>query len=132
MTIRSLVPLLNVADVGRSLALYRDALGFEVEQQAEEAGAVIWARLRAGEAALMLNRPEEIDSAGRAERPSYGDVVLYLTVENAAALHETLSAAPGELGLRVGPLERQDYGLLEFQLRDPDGYEVAVGSPLAG
>ena len=53
--------------------------------------------------------------------------MLYLTVEDAAALHEALSAR----GLQVGPLERQDYGLVEFQLRDPDGYEVAIGSPLA-
>jgi uncharacterized glyoxalase superfamily protein PhnB len=126
MAIRTLVPLLNVADVEDSMAFYCEMLGFEVIDQAEADGVAIWAHLAAGESSLMLNRPDEIDSEPRMERPSYSDVVLYLMVDDAPALYLELESR----GVALGPLERQDYGLHEFQLRDPDGYEVAVGSPV--
>ena len=128
MTIRTLVPLLNVEDVSRSLSFYRDGLGFEIVAQHDDDDTPIWARLSAGDTEIMLNRPDHANSGGRATRPSYGDVVLYLMVDDAASLHRAL----GEKGLTVGPLERQAYGVDEFQMRDPDGYEIAIGSPVEG
>ena len=124
---KQLVPLLNVADVARSLAFYTERLGFTLAQSYEDEGTPIWAALEFGEASLMLNRPDHALCDGREARPSYGDVVLYLTVDDAAALHESLRAA----GLEPGPLTREDYGMLEFLVRDPDGYEIAIGTPLA-
>ena len=124
---KQLVPLLNVADVARSLAFYIGHLGFTESNRYEDDGTPIWAALDYGDSSLMLNRPDHTLCDGRAARPSYGDVVLYMMVEDAAALHESLRAA----GLAPGPLTREDYGMLEFLVRDPDGYEIAVGAPLA-
>ena len=44
-TIRELVPLLFVADIQRSLAFFRDQLGFEVTASWELAGNLAWCRL---------------------------------------------------------------------------------------
>ena len=120
-------PLLNVADVARSIAFY-EALGFAVTDRFDQDGQAIWAHLSLGEARLMLNQQTRIDAASRRERPSYGDLVLYVYVESCAAARDALIAT----GWDVGPVERQDYGLDECLLRDPDGYEIALASPVDG
>ena len=119
----TLTPLLNVADVAQSVAFYRD-LGFEVTGRFEDAGELVWVSLAAGEARLMLNRKDRITSEQRLARPHYGDLVLYLDVPSAHQMHAELSAR----GVTVGPVERQAYGVDEFCLRDPDGYELAIMS----
>ncbi|HEX2560656.1 VOC family protein [Phenylobacterium sp.] len=48
-------PLLNVQDVARSLAFWRDLLGFEVVSTFDWEGRLAWARLKHGEVQLMLN-----------------------------------------------------------------------------
>lgn len=53
--------------------------------------------------------------------------MLYFQVEDAPRRHRELR----ERGLEPSPCERQDYGVHEFTLRDPDGYELAFGSPIA-
>lgn len=126
MDIRDHAPLLNVRDVGASVAFYRDRLGFALVEDAELEGQVIWAALHSGRAKLMLNQAPEAPNGERAARPSYSDLVLYLYVEDAQQAHAELSAA----GVEVGELEQEEYGLLEFYLRDPDGYEIGIGSPL--
>jgi uncharacterized glyoxalase superfamily protein PhnB len=63
--------------------------------------------------------------ATRAGVQTYDDVVLYFSVEDVHSLHRDLSAK----GCVPGPVESQDYGLDEFTLRDPDGYELGFGSP---
>ena len=125
MQIHDLAPLLNVADLSRSLAFYRDALGFSVVEDFELDGQILWTALESGDAKLMLHEAPQSDPA-RAKRPSYADLVLYLYVEDTAAVHATLT----QNGFRPGPIEQEDVGLVEFYLRDPDGYEIGIGSPL--
>lgn len=126
MTITEMTPLLNVEDADSSIAFYRDALGFEVVQTFEADGATVWALLTSGDTKLMINQPDHADSKGRRNAASYGDVVLYCTVESARDRHADLAAR----GLTVGEVTTEAYGMEEFLLRDPDGYEIAIGSRL--
>lgn len=125
LEIETVTPLLNVADVARSLRWYAH-LGFEEMQRFESDGALVWALAGNGRHRLMLNQSERIAEADRRARPHYGDVVLYFGVASAHAVHAALI----EAGLAPGAVERQAYGVDEFTLRDPDGYEVAVTSQL--
>lgn len=120
-----MVPLLNVEDVARSIQFYSDVAGFEVGQRYESDGTVVWAEIRCGNIVLMLNTPDGVDSSARRRQQSYRETVFYFGVDNARALHDDLQAR----GFAVGPVERQFYGSDEFLLRDPDGYELAFGSP---
>jgi catechol 2,3-dioxygenase-like lactoylglutathione lyase family enzyme len=61
-------PLLNVANVERSLAFWRDGLGFEVIANWDHEGRPAFARLRSGGAELMLNRPSDVERPGPAPR----------------------------------------------------------------
>ncbi|MEE8271897.1 MAG: VOC family protein [Alphaproteobacteria bacterium] len=124
MKLNALAPLLNVEDAARSIRFYTQTLGFDVVREAEIAGAIRWAALRHGDITLMINQSVRADSGRRRKRPSYGETVFYFYVESAPALQSTLKGR----GVEVGEVTVEDYGLAEFRLRDPDGYELAFGS----
>ena len=125
---KSLTPLLNVADAGKSVDFYCEKLGFEIDERFESDGALVWAHISRGPIEMMINACSERVARGpRAGATTYDDVVLYFSVESAKDLHRDLTAK----GCSPEPVERQDYGLDEFTLRDPDGYELGFGSPVS-
>lgn len=125
----SMTPLLNVEDASRSLGFYRDNLGFRVDEDFEHEGKLVWARISLGPIALMINTWEERKARGaRSSSETYDDAVFYFTVDDARALRKELA----ERGCDLGPVARQEYGVDEFTMRDPDGYELAFGSPIPG
>jgi catechol 2,3-dioxygenase-like lactoylglutathione lyase family enzyme len=130
MQARELSPLFNVTDMRASLAFYVDGLGFELREEYELEGETLWVALQSGDAKLMLNRTTSADASTHSSRrraaPSYSGLVLYLYVDDARTAHAELSAK----GLSPGEVEQEEYGLEEFYLRDPDGYEIGIGSPL--
>jgi uncharacterized glyoxalase superfamily protein PhnB len=121
-----MVPLINVEDASRSIRFYTETLPFRVIHQAEADGTVIWALLACDSIRLMINQPDGASSAERRSHGTYRDAVLYFHVSDAREVHAALSAA----GHAVSAVEIEAYGMEEFTLRDPDGYELAIGSPL--
>ncbi|HEY7018692.1 MAG TPA: glyoxalase superfamily protein [Gaiellaceae bacterium] len=117
--------VLLVADVARSTAYYRDALGFETSQwevnpdhygyASREGCHFHFARFEGGQA-----RPNHVEAP-----PDMFDA--YVWVEDVDELHEELTGRGAEL--LHGPVD-QAYGLRELRVRDPDGYVVAFGKPL--
>ena len=126
MTIQTCRVLLNVADIEASLGFWRDLVGFEVDTRFEHEGRLAYAGLKSGEIVLMLNARGG-DPAARRARPHYTEAVIYLGVRS---VHEFVRALRAK-GFDAPDPERQDYGLDEVVVRDPDGYEVAFTSPLS-
>jgi catechol 2,3-dioxygenase-like lactoylglutathione lyase family enzyme len=126
MQIRHSAPLLNVHDMELSLEFYCGFLGFSVYEDYELDGDVLWAAIYSGEARLMLSMQDKDGSAERNKRENYADLVLYLYVDDATEAHRELSAK----GLAPTEIEQEDVGLKEFYLRDPDGYEIGISSPV--
>jgi uncharacterized glyoxalase superfamily protein PhnB len=127
MSILDCRPLLNVSDVERSLAFWCDILGFGVLFRWEHEGRLAFANIRSGAAELMLNSPSEVDQPGPGSGPlqSYSDAVLSFRVLDVHELCRELTAK----GWSTRAPERQDYGVDEMLVRDPDGYELAFTSP---
>jgi catechol 2,3-dioxygenase-like lactoylglutathione lyase family enzyme len=119
--------VLLVGDVGRSLAYYRDRLGFEVEPY-EDAPRVYGYATRdvchVHFACYVQARPQP---NSQAVPPDMFDA--YLWVDDVDSLHEELLGRGAEL--LHGPVD-QGYGLREVRVRDPDGYILAFGKPLEG
>jgi uncharacterized glyoxalase superfamily protein PhnB len=123
---KALTPVLNVYDAARSVTFYNEQLGLGIDNRFEDSGKLVWAQISRGPIQMMINASCERAARGtRAGAKTYDDVVLYFSVEDVRSLHRELSAK----GCVPGPVERQDYGLDEFTLRDPDGYELGFGSP---
>jgi catechol 2,3-dioxygenase-like lactoylglutathione lyase family enzyme len=112
-----MAPGITVSDLERSLAFYRDILGFtKTFQNGDPVGFMILKR-DAAELHLNLQRDHK---AGLHN-------VAHLMVEDVDALH----ARCQERGVRIiKGLRDKDFGLRAFVFADPDGNRIDVGQRL--
>ena len=110
-------PILVVRDIQKSVAYYRDALGFTVDFTYGEPPS--YAGVYRGSVLLHLQ------AESQADRPPGGSAV-YLYVEDADRIYRELR----ERGARIEK-EPQDYpyGLRDFDVRDLDGNRLVIASP---
>jgi lactoylglutathione lyase len=117
-----LTPNLVVADVERSIAFYREVLGFAVTTTVPDAPPYVFAILASGGVEVFLNAPE----AAYAEypelmtRPLGGTFTMFIETDDVNGLHESLN----DRVRIVMPLEKKWYGVTEFAIADPDGYVI--------
>jgi uncharacterized glyoxalase superfamily protein PhnB len=118
----SLTPNLIVADVERSIAFYRDILGFTVQTTVPDASPYVFAILRSGPVEVYLNAPgpafEEYPVLNG--RPIGGTLTLFIRITGIQAAYESLKTRVNV----VMPLEKKWYGPTEFACTDPDGYVI--------
>ena len=117
MKIQSLVPMVSVADVERSIAFYHH-LGFEVGNTFACEGETkpSWAWLQSGHAQVMFSATNE-PNAGK------HTVLFYVYTDDVAAARASLT----EAGLTPGEIATPFYAPQgEFELIDPDGYVIMI------
>lgn len=124
LTFNSIVPVLRVFDVARSIAWYRDNLGFVPDPFPEEAPHEFCV-LRRDATELMLRRA--LNPVVRVGQSYDWDVYIRLSGGELTAL---LDHARRRTPLVRGP-ELMPYGQVEFELEDPDGHRVCVAEVLA-
>ena len=152
ITVRGMVPLIQVFDMPESLRFYCDKLGFTLVDGAGPEGDMGWAMLRlcvpeghaaaAGNASatnkemlhahcieLMLNtqyelheRPPQRDPARTA---AHADTALYFGCPDVPAAFAHMRAA----GLDVKPPYVTGYGFDAVDVTDPDGYVISFHWP---
>ncbi len=123
MALTQAVPLLRVEDVARSMAWYREMLGFVADPFPAEPPHE-FAILRHGRVELMLRRGTP--PARLAPRHYDWDVYLRRDGER----FREVCAALAERGIVTRRLERMFYGMAEFEITDPDGYVLCLGQAL--
>jgi predicted enzyme related to lactoylglutathione lyase len=124
--IRELWPLLDVSDINRSVAFYRDQLGFAiVADDAEPGGQMGWCRLVRSGASIMLQGPAE-QSEVRSELRGRG-VCFYFVCDDADAMYRELSSR----GMQLEAPKIAYYGMKQLYLADPDGYAICFESPVS-
>lgn len=121
-SLKTLTPNLIVADVARSVAFYRDVLGFQVETTVPEAEPYVFAIMRAGDVRVFLNAPQPAVAEYPAfkDRPIGGTLTLFIDVADIHGLHAELENKVPV----VMPLEHKWYGVTEFAITDPDGWVI--------
>ena len=121
--------VLAVANVERSLAFYRDRLGFEVEATYDDPPyatlALVGMRLSLAEQGHPADDRPGVAMAAPPD-PSRADVVLVVEVDDARAEYRRLS----DEGVRflAEPYEPA-WGGCRFFCVDPDGYLVEIEQP---
>jgi catechol 2,3-dioxygenase-like lactoylglutathione lyase family enzyme len=120
------VPVLQVANVETSCRWYADVLGFAANPF-PKSPPYTFAILRRDGAEIMLQRADDAtDDAGAPQRRADPEFrwSIYLRISGTEIL-DVAAAAGRKAKLMRGP-ERMVYGLVEFELCDPDGYRVCV------
>jgi uncharacterized glyoxalase superfamily protein PhnB len=114
---------LTVADVRRSLAWYRDVLGFSLDREHERDGKLIAVSLRAGEVRILLTQEDGAKGVDRVKGQGFSlqitttqDIDSIAT--NAKRAGATLDSEPADA-----------WGVRVFRLRDPDGFRLVFSSP---
>jgi catechol 2,3-dioxygenase-like lactoylglutathione lyase family enzyme len=125
--LKKLTPNLIVSNVERSLAFYRDVLGFAVAFTVPEASPLVFAAVQSGPVEIFLNAPEAATAEYPAlkNRPLGGTLTLFIEVVGVRAVHDSLKDRV-EI---VMPLETKWYGMTEFAFEDPDGYLITFAEP---
>jgi len=120
--LNKLTPNLVVSDVARSMAFYRDRLGFEVETTVPDAAPYVFAIMRSGPVQIFLNAPEPAteEFPSLRGRPLGGTFTMYIEVTGIERTYEDLKT---QIPIAV-PLETKWYGVAEFLVADPDGYLI--------
>jgi len=115
MVFKALTPMLHTASIDTTRSWYESMLGFRCV--AQEAG---WCRLVRDNVAIMFM---ENDHLG----PPHATATQYIYVDDVMALFDTLA---GRCAVAWGP-EKMPYGMLEFAIKDPNGYLLSFGQPVA-
>ena len=124
--IRSVTPILLVADVVKAAAYYADALGFRTPRMWGDPPTfcIPW---RDGQE-VMLN---QVGDSGLVHPNAVQDgrFDAYFWVNDADALFDELKGRGADI---VCEPEDQPYLMREFQVRDPDGHLLAFGHDISG
>lgn len=126
-------------DMNKSVAFYRDTLGFTLAESWPSPEAPKWANLMLDGQSVMLGADMSPEDAAKmcggdegaatymktlceefkSNKPGVG-IVTYVTVKDVDAYHKTVTSR----GLKAPPPKTQFYGIRDFAIQDPDGYRL--------
>jgi hypothetical protein len=119
MSVESFIPIIPSTDPEKSLRLWVDGLGFEMDSETRDDGQLVFCMLHKGNLHFMLNQ-----RAGTPTKPEdYEGIRLYWTPSDIYETRQHLK----QLGYAVSDIEQRDYGQTEFFLIDDDGYSHCFG-----
>jgi uncharacterized glyoxalase superfamily protein PhnB len=121
MPFLDVTPNLLVRDVARSLAFYRDVLGFEVvATMPPDASSFIFVWVKRDGVNVFLNDATTggDEYAALKGKPLGGSLTIYITL---TGVDEYFARVSPHAKVEA-PLETKFYGMREFAIVDPDGY----------
>ena len=114
MRFEKLVPMLQTEDVAATRAWYESVLGFRCVSSVDG-----WCRLERDGAAIMFMMNAHLG-------PPSATATQYIYVDDALGLWEKIR---DRCTAEWGP-EEMPYGMIEFAIRDPNGYLLSFGQPV--
>jgi len=121
-TVRLLVPLCYVEDIGASVDFYTRVLDFRMTHSWEPDGRLTWCQVTRGGAAVMLQRMTPKDTF---VEPRGDGVTFYFHCDDAMDVYERLV----DRGIAVDPPIITFYGMKQVFVTDPDGYRLCFQNP---
>lgn len=111
---KNLTPMLQTSDMERTIDWYTSVLSFRRVGAVDEN----WCRLERDGVALMFMRNSHLEAP-------HATATQYFYVDDVMSLWNDIK---DRVAPEWGP-ERMPYGMLEFAIRDPDGYYLSFGEP---
>jgi catechol 2,3-dioxygenase-like lactoylglutathione lyase family enzyme len=122
LRMRSAAPGFTVNDIEKSLAWYRDVMGFVVKERWENEGKLAGLEMVAGDVSFFLTQDDW--KKGRDRAKGEGFRIYCTTAQDVDALARQIKA-------RGGTLDREpsdEMGTRNFAVVDPDGYKITIGA----
>ena len=120
---RALSVSLTVKDLPKSLAWYRDVMGFTIDRKMEREGKLRAVALKAGDVQLSINQDDGAKGWDRVKGEGFS---LRITTDQSV---DEIAKRIKELG---GTLDSEPadmpWGARIFRLRDPDGFKLTISS----
>ena len=119
---RSLAASLTVSDLQRSLAWYRDVVGFTVDRKFEREGRLAAVALKAGAVELLLGQDDGAKGEGRVKGEGFS--LQITTTQDVDALAKRIKDRGGLLTTEPADV----WGARVFRMQDPDGFRLTISS----
>ena len=123
-TLTGISPVLLVSDLERSVAYYRDSLGFDCEVYGDPPDFGVAARDHATILLALCNEPARIVPNWRIVNNIWN---AYIRVDDVESVYAEVQARGAGIDYT---LYDAPSGFREFGVQDPDGYDIAFGQPL--
>jgi uncharacterized glyoxalase superfamily protein PhnB len=120
LRIRTAAPSFTVSDIERSIAWYRDVLGFAVKERWEREGKLLGAEMSAGPVSFMLGQDDW--KKGR-DRVKGEGVRIYCTTDQDV---DRLANGIKDRGGMLAYDPRDEWGARAFAITDPDGFNITI------
>lgn len=115
-------PLLSVADITRSIAFYRDQLGFSVVSNAKDNGRVFWCRLKRGGASICFGWSRSFGTSSKTHcRHVLTPSTFGFLVSRRFSPESRLCEFPCETMVPASIVARDGRSLRPFLRRSPEG-----------
>lgn len=117
---KKLTPNIMVEDIDRTIAFYKETLGFELLATAPEQGPFDWAMLRRDEVDVMFQTRASLEGELPVlkQKEIGGALTLYIAVENIKELYACLQ---GNVTV-LQDMHTTFYGAQEFAIQDCNGF----------
>jgi uncharacterized glyoxalase superfamily protein PhnB len=123
LRLRSASPSFTVNDLQKSLAFYRDVLGFTEKERWERDGALHGVELVAGRVSVFLAQDDW--QKGRDRAKGQGFRIYCDTAQDIDALARQIQERGGALAEEP---KDQPWGGRDFAVVDPDGFKITISS----
>ena len=120
---RALSASLTVKDVEKSLAWYRDVVGFTVDRRHERDGKLRAVSLKAGEVRILIGQDDGAKGWDRVKGEGFSLQVT--TGQNVDEIARRIKARGGVIESEPADMP---WGARIFRLRDPDGFRLTIAS----
>src|SRR5215203_4269228 len=116
----SVTPNLLVRDIPKSLAFYRDVLGFTMGETVPDQEPFVFVWMKRDEVSVFLNdiNAAAHDYPASASLTPGGTAALFFIISDVDGYHATVAPKANV----IMPVKTQFYGLREFAVTDPDGH----------
>lgn len=121
LRLRSMAASFTVNDLDKSVAWYRDILGFTVGQRWEDDGRVRGIQMKAGTCDIMLNQDDF--AKGRDRSKGDGFRLWVATIQDITALAARIKEKGWTLDREPAETPWGDWA---FAVGDPDGFKITV------
>jgi uncharacterized glyoxalase superfamily protein PhnB len=123
LRMQSASPGFTVNDVEKSVAWYRDVMGFVVKDRWEHEGKLVGVEMVAGNVIFMLGQDDW--KKGRDRVKGEGFRMYCTTGQDVDLLAIQIKARGGRL---IQEPRDESWGMRDFAVADPDGFKITIGA----